>query len=74
MRFCIFGAGAVGGHMLARLSLGGAELCAVMRGQRLAAVREEGLRLKIDGEADLHLSPTVSDDPASLGVQDVVVI
>lgn len=74
MRICIFGAGAVGGHMLARLSLGGAELCAVMRGQRLAAVREEGLRLKIDGEADLHLSPTVSDDPASLGVQDVMVM
>ena len=46
MRICIFGAGAVGSHLAVRLSRAGHEVCCVMRGPHLDAVRTRGLTLR----------------------------
>jgi 2-dehydropantoate 2-reductase len=77
MKIVIFGAGAVGGHVAARLGAGaaraGIEVSAVARGAQLAAIRERGLTLWIgDERTDARLHAT--DRPASLGVQDVVFV
>jgi 2-dehydropantoate 2-reductase len=77
MKIVIFGAGAVGGHVGARLGAGaaraGIEVSAVARGTQLAAIRERGLTLWIgDERTDARLHAT--DRPASLGIQDVVFV
>ena len=47
MRICIFGAGAVGSHLAVRLARAGNEVSCVMRGPHLAAVRKNGLTLRV---------------------------
>ena len=74
MKVCIYGAGAIGGFIGARLAMAGdCQVSAVARGATLAALREHGLRLRQGGA--LHTAPVqASDDPATLGPQDGVVI
>jgi 2-dehydropantoate 2-reductase len=45
MRTCVFGAGAVGGHLAARLAAGGHEVSVVARGAHLEAMRRSGVKL-----------------------------
>jgi 2-dehydropantoate 2-reductase len=45
MRICVFGAGAVGGHLAARLSSGGHDVSIVARGAHLEAMRSHGVTL-----------------------------
>ena len=72
MRICIFGAGAVGGHLALRLARAGNEVSCVMRGPHLAAVRKNGLTLRVGGE-ELKADVKASDNPAELGPQDFVI-
>lgn len=74
MKVCIYGAGAIGLLIGARLAATGQhEVSAVARGATLAALLAHGLR--VDGFAGPISGPAIaSDDPAALGVQDVVVI
>jgi 2-dehydropantoate 2-reductase len=72
MRICIFGAGAVGSHFAVRLALAGHDVCCVMRGPHLEAVRARGLTLRVDG-AGFSAKVKASDNPAALGPQDVVI-
>ena len=72
MRICIFGAGAVGSHFAVRLALAGHDVCCVMRGAHLQAVKARGLRLRVQ-DAEFSASVNASDDPATLGPQDVVI-
>lgn len=72
MRICVFGAGAVGSHFAVRLSLSGHEVCCVMRGPHLEAVKANGLTLRV-GDATFTARVKASDDPATLGPQDVVI-
>jgi len=72
MRICIFGAGAVGSHFAVRLMLSGHDVCCVMRGPHLAAVRTKGLTLRV-GEAEFMARVKASDDPVMLGPQDLVI-
>src|SRR5450432_4093501 len=72
MRICIFGAGAVGSHFAVRLALAGNEVSCVMRGAHLEAVKAKGLSLRV-GDASFHAKVKASDDPATLGVQDLVI-
>jgi 2-dehydropantoate 2-reductase len=73
MRVCVFGAGAIGGHLAARLAKGGADVSVVARGAQLAAFRENGVRVHApDGE--IHAKVKASADPAELGAQDAVVV
>jgi 2-dehydropantoate 2-reductase len=72
MRICIFGAGAVGSHFAVRLALAGHEVSCVMRGAHLAAVKAKGLSLHV-GDASFNAKVRASDDPATLGLQDLVI-
>jgi 2-dehydropantoate 2-reductase len=73
MKVCVYGAGAVGGHLATRLALGGAEVSVLARGANLAAIRANGLVTRaLDGEH--HVRPAAAADAAELGVQDAVVV
>jgi 2-dehydropantoate 2-reductase len=72
MRICIFGAGAVGSHLAVRLALAGHEVSCVMRGPHLAAVKTDGLTLRV-GDTKFNAKVKASDDPAALGPQDLVI-
>ena len=75
MKVAIVGAGAIGGVLGGRLAWRGHEVVAVARGEHLAAIRRDGLRL-VDhvGEASGTYRLAASDEPADFGAQDLVVI
>jgi 2-dehydropantoate 2-reductase len=73
MRICIFGAGAIGGLLGARLAVSGADVSLVARGPHLAAMRERGLELRTEAGSILT-RPAVTDDAASLGHQDYLIV
>lgn len=73
MRIGIIGAGAIGGWIGVRLAQRGHDIAVLARGETLAALRTHGWRLDIGGET-LTARVAASDDPAALGVQDVVLI
>lgn len=74
MRVCVYGAGAIGGYLAVELAqVPGVDVSVVARGTQLAAIRENGLRLRIDG-TERVARPAASDDPADLGPQDYVII
>jgi 2-dehydropantoate 2-reductase len=73
MKTTIFGAGAVGGHLAARLGAAGAEVSAVCRGAQLAAIQERGITLHIHDER-YHAHIRTTDRPETLGPQDLVIV
>jgi 2-dehydropantoate 2-reductase len=73
MKICIFGAGAIGGYMGAKLAQAGADVSLVARGPHLKAMREDGLRL-IEESGATTVKVTASDDAADLGPQDYVIV
>lgn len=74
MRIAIMGSGGVGGYFGARLALGGADVTFIARGRHLAAMQEHGLRIESE-LGDMHLRDVkATDDPASIGPVDLVMI
>ena len=73
MKICIYGAGAIGGFLGARLGLAGVDVSLVARGPHLRAIREHGVRLLSDGSESI-CQVACTDDPTELGIQDYVVI
>ena len=73
MKICIFGAGAIGGFLGAELAASGADVTLIARGDHLAAMRTDGLKL-IQGGETRTVYPTCTDDPAEAGEQDAVVV
>ena len=75
MKVCIFGAGAIGGHLAARLvSSGAAEVSVVARGTHLAAMQERGILLKAEGREFGGRLAHATDDASTLPAQDLVVV
>lgn len=73
MKIAIYGAGAIGGFLGCELSRAGCDVTMIARRQTLAAIRENGLTLQIDGET--HTArPAATDDPAEAGHQDYVIV
>ena len=72
MKFCIYGAGAIGGYLAVELALSGQEVCVVARGAHLDAIRERGLTLQIHG-AEKVAKVAADSDPAAFGPQDAVI-
>ena len=74
MKVCIYGAGAIGLLLGARLAATGRhEVCAIARGATRDALNAHGFR--VDGFAGPITGPaTASEDPDALGEQDLVVI
>jgi 2-dehydropantoate 2-reductase len=74
MKVCVYGAGAIGGHILGRLAAkGAAEVSVVARGDTLAALRAKGIRVETPRGA-ITGRVQATDDPATLGKQDAVVV
>jgi 2-dehydropantoate 2-reductase len=72
MKFCVYGAGAIGGYLAVELALSGQEVCVVARGAHLKAIQERGLKLIIGGREKIaHVA--AAEDAAGFGVQDVVI-
>ena len=72
MKVCVYGAGAIGGVIAARLALNGANPSIIARGAHLAAIKARGLRFDTS-EGRKHLTMRATDDPAELGPQDLVI-
>ena len=73
MKFCIFGAGAIGGLVGAHLARIGEDVTLIARGPHLAAMREHGL--KVSGHSgDFTVKPRATDNPAEAGPQDYVIV
>jgi 2-dehydropantoate 2-reductase len=73
MRICIYGAGAIGGYLGARLAAAGEEVSLVARGPHLKAMQERGLELR-SAEGSRLSHPRAAADPAELGPQDYVIV
>jgi 2-dehydropantoate 2-reductase len=73
MKICIYGAGAIGAYLGAQLAATGCDVSFVARGPHLAAMRKNGLTLRIGGE-EKNVAVTCTDNPAELGPQDYVIL
>jgi 2-dehydropantoate 2-reductase len=69
MRICIFGAGAVGGHLAAKFAARGHDVSVVARGAHLEAMRDKGITL-IHGNHTIHGRVRTSNP----GLQDFVFV
>jgi 2-dehydropantoate 2-reductase len=73
MRICVYGAGAIGGLVAVKLARLGEDVSVVARGAHLAAIRERGLTLRMEGtEQTARVHGT--ERPEELGPQDLVIL
>jgi 2-dehydropantoate 2-reductase len=73
-KICVFGAGAIGGLIGAKLARKAeTEVSLIARGAHLAAMERHGLTLKQDGES-FTVRPRVASDAKALGPQDFVIV
>ncbi|KQU79970.1 2-dehydropantoate 2-reductase [Mesorhizobium sp. Root102] len=74
MKIAIFGAGAIGGYLAAKLAITGrTDLSIVARGAHLDQIRANGLRLIEDGQ-EVSVPVRAAAKAEELGVQDYVVL
>ncbi len=74
MRVCVFGAGAIGGYVAARLAMAGrVKPALIARGAHLDALITRGLTL-IEGGDETTVPVNASDDGADFGEQDYVLL
>jgi len=69
----VFGAGAIGGLLAARLAAAGVDVTVVARGPHLAAMQANGLRL-ISGGETITTHPRCLADAGDAGEQDYVIV
>ena len=73
MKLCIFGAGAMGGWIGGLLARQGVDVTLIARGPHLAAMKANGLRVRMNDE-EFVTHPRLTDDPEEAGPQDYVFI
>lgn len=73
MKVCVFGAGAIGGHLALRLARSGADVSVVARGPQLEAIQRNGLKVITHG-GELDAKVRASANPSELGPQDAVLV
>lgn len=73
MKVCVYGAGAIGGHVAVRLVKGGATVSVVARGPHLAAMQRDGLRMTAPDDS-VTVPVTATSDPSTLDQQDFVIV
>jgi 2-dehydropantoate 2-reductase len=74
MRIAVFGTGGVGGSFGAQLARAGEDVVFVARGEHLAAIRSRGLTVETPRGEIVVAPAAASDDPAEVGVVDVVLV
>lgn len=72
MKIVVVGAGGVGGYFGGRLAATGSDVTFIARGEHLAALRRNGLRIESALGNALIRPVKVTDDPATLGHADMV--
>lgn len=74
MKIVVMGSGGVGGYFGVRLAANGADVTFIARGEHLVAMRRDGLKV-LSANGDLTVKPVkATDDPASVGHADLVMI
>jgi 2-dehydropantoate 2-reductase len=73
MRFAVAGAGAIGAFVGAMLSRSGEDVTLIARGAHLRAMQERGVRVR-GSLGEFEVWPAATDDPASIGAVDVVLL
>jgi len=74
MKICVFGAGAIGGLMAAKIAAAeAAEVTIIARGPHLAAMQQNGLKLISDGQETI-VHPRCVATAEEAGVQDAVIV
>ena len=73
MNVTVVGAGAIGGHIAAKLAAAGESVKVVARGEHLKAIRERGLKLKENGE-EIVARVEATDRIAEAGGADLIVL
>jgi 2-dehydropantoate 2-reductase len=74
MKASVFGAGAIGGHLAAKLAAAGHEVSVVARGDNLAGIRANGGIELQAGDKIIRGKVRASDRAADLGPQDAVFV
>jgi 2-dehydropantoate 2-reductase len=75
MKVAVIGAGAIGGLVGARLALAGEDVTFIVRGDNLAAIRSQGIKLiESDGRERVASQVKATSDYAQAGAQDIVVL
>ena len=74
MKVCIVGAGAIGGYLAVKLVLAGAQVTAIIRGDNLAAVKANGLKLFEAGKEYVVRDLIATDKLAEGRPQDLVIL
>ena len=75
LKIVMMGSGGVGGFFGGRLAKVGCDVSFVARGSHLQALRASGLTIENEAQGDIHVPKVeVTDDPASLGVADLVIL
>ena len=73
VKICVYGAGAIGGYLAARLHDAGADVSLIARGPHLAAIQNSGLKLKMGEETHVY-NLKASNIPSDFGKQDYIII
>ena len=73
MRIAVMGAGSVGGYIGGMLARGGHDVSLIVRGEPLAAIRANGLRVIRDSE-EFTVPCLATDTPADVGPVDVALL
>ncbi|MCI0347924.1 MAG: 2-dehydropantoate 2-reductase [Acidobacteriales bacterium] len=73
MRFAVVGAGAIGAFAGAMLARSGEDVTLIARGAHLRAMQERGVRVR-GSAGEFEVWPAATDDPASVGSVDVVLL
>ena len=73
MNICVYGAGAVGGGIAARLQAAGENVSVIARGGHAAAIRERGLTV-LTGNDRIEARVHCAADASELGPQDLVIV
>ncbi len=72
LKIAVYGAGAIGGHIAARLARKGVDVSVIARGAQLGAIRARGLTIRAT-DATFNVAVRAGS-PAELGVQDAVLV
>ncbi|WP_417224824.1 2-dehydropantoate 2-reductase [Amphritea sp.] len=73
MKVCVYGAGAIGGLIAARLSAANANVSVIARGATLQALQQHGVGLSEHDNTRFYPVTAVSQ-PDELGIQDLIII
>jgi 2-dehydropantoate 2-reductase len=75
MKIAMMGSGGVGGFFGGRLANAGYDVTFVARGKHLEALRKDGLTIENEPQGSIHVPKVkATDDPASIGPVDLVVL